>query len=455
MSELEKACGIEPETEIVDTMEALADGTVGGISNERDLSDIAVKNPRIGKVLKLQEEAERQNEIEKLRSRRIRQEQEYIDKMSLSVEEHLRSTKEEQKYNEEFEERIRYEVYRMHGISEDKLQGMNEYRNAWYQGAAFALFFLSLVLFGLCGILHGFGSEVCIFMAFYTAIGGALLSNGRKQSAFFEVLTKALYLLLFPTMMTVFVCYELGFEEYSYLVPIFTVAGVAVLIIGAVSYFIYDPYRRDRRNRRKANSYIREVERAALKEVRLKEKAYDKLERKKEKQAARDAKKQERETEKSEKQRLREKERSEKEQLKAQERQERKERLSAWWEEKKPRRSQKTRQTEEAGEAAEDVSTRNAEPYEAAEDVSTRNAEPGGTADGNTDSKAVNSGTTELGAAERSNIAAKEEAGGNIAPEAGNSGTTELGVTDSKKEELEATDSGSAEPGETENAELS
>ena len=34
----------------------------------------------------------------------------------------------------------------MHGISEDKLQGMEERRNAWYQGAAFALFFLSLIL---------------------------------------------------------------------------------------------------------------------------------------------------------------------------------------------------------------------------------------------------------------------------------------------------------------------
>ena len=53
--------------------------------------------------------------------------------MSLSVENHLRATKEEQQYNEQFEERIRTEVYRMHGISEDKLQGMTEYRNAWYQ----------------------------------------------------------------------------------------------------------------------------------------------------------------------------------------------------------------------------------------------------------------------------------------------------------------------------------
>lgn len=241
---------------------------------EPDYSDITVKNPRIGKVMRLEEEVQRQSEIEKLRSRRIRQEQEYIDRMSLSVENHLRNTKEEQRYNEQFEERIRTEVYRMHGISEDKLQGMTEYRNAWYQGTAFAMFFLSLVLIAICGILHGFGSEICIFMAFYTAIEGALLSNGRKQSLFFAVLTKGVYLLLFPVMLVTFTCYELGFEEYALLVPVFTVAGVVVLMIGALSYFLYDPYRMDRRNRKKANRYIVEIEKAALKEVRLKEKAF-------------------------------------------------------------------------------------------------------------------------------------------------------------------------------------
>ena len=37
---------------------------------EPDYSDITVKNPRIGKVMRLEEEVQRQSEIEKLRSRR-------------------------------------------------------------------------------------------------------------------------------------------------------------------------------------------------------------------------------------------------------------------------------------------------------------------------------------------------------------------------------------------------
>ena len=322
---------VEPAQEQV---EACDTACVKIADMEPDFSDIEVKNPRIGKVMKLEEEAKRQSEIEKLRARRIRQEQEYIDQMSLSVESHLRATKEEQQYNEQFEERIRTEIYRMHGISEDKLQGMTEYRNAWYQGTAFALFFLSIVLIAICGVLHGFGSEICIFMAFYTAIEGALLSNGRKQSLFFTVLTKGVYLLLFPVMLVTFTCYELGFEEYALLVPVFTVAGVVVLMIGALSYFLYDPYRMDRRNRKKANRYIVEIEKAALKEVRLKEKAFAKQEKKQAKLTQKQEKRQEKLAQKEEDRTKKAAARDERRRQRKEEWAARRARWRAWWSEK-------------------------------------------------------------------------------------------------------------------------
>ena len=80
---------------------------------EPDYMQMEVKNPRIGKVLKLEEEAKRQNELEQLRSKRIRQQQEYINQMIDSVEANLKNTKEEQKLNEEFERHIRTEVYQI------------------------------------------------------------------------------------------------------------------------------------------------------------------------------------------------------------------------------------------------------------------------------------------------------------------------------------------------------
>lgn len=316
---------IEKEEVTADVIESEPTAQVEIADAKKDFSEIEVKNPRIGKVLKLQEETERQQELEQLRSKRIRQEQEYIDRMLQSVEQTLKNTREEQRLNEEFEQHIRMEIYKMHGISEDKLQGMTERRTAWYQGAAFALFFLSLLLIALCGMLHGFGSEVCIFMAFYTAIEGALLSNGRKQSVLLETLIKVLYLLLFPIMMVVFVCYELGFKEYEILVPIFVVAGVLVLMVGAVSYFLYDPYRVDRKNKKKAHNYIKEMEKTALKEVKLKEKKVAKMERAEEKSKAKQEKKAQRKAKN----------------------QERKEKIASWWREHSP--FQKKEKKEEEG----------------------------------------------------------------------------------------------------------
>ena len=119
----------------------------------------------------------------------------------------------------------------MHGISEDKLQGMTEYRNCVVSGHGVCHVFpvaradrdLRHTAQVRVGDLH--------FMAFYTAIEGALLSQREEAVTVFTVLTKGVYLLLFPVMLVTFTCYELGFEEYALLVPVFAVAGVVVLMI--------------------------------------------------------------------------------------------------------------------------------------------------------------------------------------------------------------------------------
>lgn len=80
--------------------------------------------------------------------------------------------------------------------------------------------------------------------------------------------------------MSIFVCYELKFSEYEILLPILTIAGAVILLIGVASYFVYDPYREDRKKQKKAQRYLVEIEKIALKEVRTEEKAYEKQEKK-------------------------------------------------------------------------------------------------------------------------------------------------------------------------------
>ena len=107
-----------------------------------DTKTLETNSLRNGKILALKETTARQRELEQERERRIQIEMEYLNEMMQTVNDNLAYIKEEQDANAKIERQIQTEVYRMHGISEDKLQGMEERTKALYQGAAFALLFL-------------------------------------------------------------------------------------------------------------------------------------------------------------------------------------------------------------------------------------------------------------------------------------------------------------------------
>ena len=86
--------------------------------------------------------------------------------------------------------------------------------------------------------------------------------------------------MMFPVMMAVFVCYELDFAEYEIILPYAAAAGLGVIVIAALSYFAYNPYRGIRRNVRDARGQIGDIERAARKEVRKNQKMRVKEEKK-------------------------------------------------------------------------------------------------------------------------------------------------------------------------------
>lgn len=248
-------------------------------------------NPRRNKIVKLEKEARRRNEVEQQRTKWMQREQEYLDRMIDSVEQNMRSTQQQKESNERFQRHIQLEVYRMHGISEDKLQGMEERRAALYQGTAFALFFLSIVMIILCGVLHGFDHGITLFMAFYTAVEASLLTQGRRKHRVLTFLTRILYLALFPIMLVEFVFFELKLPQYEQVTPIFTIAGVVVLILGAIAYFAYDPYTDDRANRKKADKYIKKMGKSAQHDIRAQEKELEKRRKKEENKNKKDTKK--------------------------------------------------------------------------------------------------------------------------------------------------------------------
>lgn len=238
-----------------------------------------LENLRVRKAVWVQEQIQRQREAEDALFAQIKQEQQALDALRDSISQNMECTREARKYNQEFRENMDAQVYAMYGITEDKLQGMREYRNAYYRGCAFSLFFLSVVLVVLCGILHGFQSQLCLFMATFTGIQGTLLNQEGRRGRILNFCCKVLYLLMFPLMMVIFICYELKYPEYGLFLPIFTIFGIVVLVAGTSAYFLHNPYRRDRRAVEEAKGTIRDIGKAARKEVRRNRKARERAEK--------------------------------------------------------------------------------------------------------------------------------------------------------------------------------
>lgn len=251
------------------------------MQNDAKMSgDEALKeNLRVQKTAYIKQQLERQRAAEDARMERLQQEQEVIQSLRESIDESMWQTEEARKYNQEFQEHVNMQIYESKGITGDKLMGMREYENALYRGSAAVLFLLSLVLIVLCGVLHGFGSDVCLLMFAYTAMEGALLSQEKKQRPVLDFICRILYILTFPTMLVMFVCYELEYEAYGVFLPYAVILGVFVTVLGTISYFLYDPYIQDKKRLRNAQNQIREIERIAEKEVRKKHRIREKEER--------------------------------------------------------------------------------------------------------------------------------------------------------------------------------
>jgi len=249
---------------------------------------------RVQKTEYIRQQMRRRQENEDALMAQLLEEQRIIDGLQRKINENLEQTEASSKYNKEFKESMNAQIYALHGISEDKLEGMREYKNAYYQGSAFSLFLLSAAMILLCGILHGFQSEICVFMLAYAGIEGALLAQEKKRFKIVDWLCKLLYLMMFPVMMVMFVCFELGYPEYEQFLPYATLLGTGILVFAVISYFVYSPYRNVKKKVRDARNHIGDIEKIARREVRKNEKTRFKQAKKEQKQLQKEDRRQER-----------------------------------------------------------------------------------------------------------------------------------------------------------------
>ena len=235
---------------------------------------------RIKKSEWIRDQIRRQREAEDAILEQMFEEQKVIDSLNEDINENLNRTTESRKFNQEFRQKMNTQIYEMNGVTEDKLKGIREYKNAYYQGCAFSLFLLSVVMIVICGVLHGPDSQVCLFMIACAGVEGALLAQDKWKNKFLSAVCKVLYLLIFPIMMTAFVCYELKYPEYELFLPYFAMGIVVALVIATAAFFLYDPYKADKKRVKDAKDSIAEVEKIAKRQVKKSQKIRQKEEKK-------------------------------------------------------------------------------------------------------------------------------------------------------------------------------
>ena len=241
---------------------------------------IPQESERIQRAEWIHEQVKLQREAEDEAWEKIMEEQKLLTERRRSIDADINSNRELKRYHEDCMEDITDQVYSLHGISVDKLEGIKEYKNALFRGEAFIVFCISVIMAAIVAYAYGPTSQLCLYILMCVGAEGALLSQKRKNILFF------IPLILIAAEM-------IGYKLYPQYLEYVTMAGEALalllMMIGTVGYFVHNPYRKDRKNIKAAKSDLKELHKVAKKSVKKNKKSRIKSEAKEAKLAAKQA----------------------------------------------------------------------------------------------------------------------------------------------------------------------
>ena len=250
-------------------------------NNDMEQLIIPQESERIQRAEWIHEQVKLQREAEDEAWEKIMEEQKLLTERRRSIDADINSNRELKRYHEDCMEDITDQVYSLHGISVDKLEGIKEYRNALFRGEAFIVFCISVIMAAIVAYAYGPTSQLCLYVLMCVGAEGALLSQKRKNILFFIPL--------------ILIAVELiGYKLYPQYLEYVTMVGEALalllMMIGTVGYFVHNPYRKDRKNIKAAKSDLKELHKVAKKSVKKNKKSRIKNEAKEAKLAAKQAK---------------------------------------------------------------------------------------------------------------------------------------------------------------------
>lgn len=237
----------------------------------------------------LEERTRQQREAEDTYRKELIEKQKLLDERRKTQADNFYDNKKLQYYNRMHEAEQTELIYSLHGISSDKVEGMREYKNALFQGAAVMLFFTGLALSVYSYFKFGVESSTFLILIALLATQTALLPKSYEVKAgIYGRICRILSLLPTPLMGLIVASNSLHFLPGILMLEIASAMALTLCFIGAFGFYVRNPYRKTRGLLRKASLDIKDIKKTASKTVKknikLRKKLELKLQKKKDKQ---------------------------------------------------------------------------------------------------------------------------------------------------------------------------
>ena len=273
--------------QVAKELENQAVHNVEPVNEHKDINE----SERIQRAEWIHDQVKLQREREDETWEKIMEEQKLITERMRSIDDDISRNRELERYHEGCLEDITDQVYSLHGVTTDKLEGMTRYKNAKFQGEATVVFVMSIMIADIAAYAYGVTSQVCMFMLLCIGAEGALLSGPHKKRNLLGGIFRTLFFVPVILMAAEVISFKYYENYYEYVTMIGEVAAILLVVIGTATYFLYNPYRKDKKYVKEAQADLKELHKAARKSVRKNQKLRMKNEAKDQKVQAKLAKK--------------------------------------------------------------------------------------------------------------------------------------------------------------------
>ncbi len=231
----------------------------------------------------MDERAREQREAEDTYREELFEKQKLLEEKRKELSEKFTQNKQMKTYNQMHDDEQTELVYALHGVSSDMIEGMQEYKNALFQGAAIILLLTGAVICAATAYMYGVKSEIFLVSIALFAANTTLLpreSFGKIQGGLYNGICKLLCILPTPAMGALLILNSVEPSIYTMCIEWAGIVVAGLCLFGALGYMFRNPYRSMRHAVRAAKSDVKDLKKTASKTVKKNKKTREKLESK-------------------------------------------------------------------------------------------------------------------------------------------------------------------------------